>query len=257
LIEFASSVRTRSGGERVLTPADVVRELGLTVDRGRVPQAFPLDRHRYVEAPLREQIDIELERASRLLVIGPPGAGKSWTLEAVAADLRQNGFIVARHYFFLEPGDPDVQQRVAIEVMSANLISELLDDSRLAGLQLGMAGDVVALGVALKRAAEHLHAIGEGARDGETTGAAERDPGAAAARGIVLIVDGVDHVARVVRDDAPQVRPDDVTAALATLDLEDGTRLIVGSQPGGFLDPLREVGVREIEAPEFDVATIA
>src|SRR5437588_154580 len=74
------------------------------------------------------------------------------TLEALAQDLRDDGWIVARHYCFLAPGDPDVGQRIAVEVMTANLTAELLDDDRLEDISAGLGGDVAALELVLDRA---------------------------------------------------------------------------------------------------------
>jgi hypothetical protein len=56
----------------------------------------------------------------------------------------------------------------------------------------------------------------------------------------VLIVDGLDHIARV-RADARSLRQDetDIIERLATLSIPPGVAIIVGSQPGSHLDPLR------------------
>lgn len=250
LIDLATSARARD--ERVLTATEIERELGLIVERGRLAQAFPLDQNRYVEAPLRARLDAVVGHVERVLVTGPPGAGKSWALESFAEDLRNAGYVVARHYCFLEPGDPDVQERVALETMSSNLIAELLDHDSLQSLHVGLARDVPALADVVRRA---VVAIGLESDDGNA--AAKQDPegevsNRAAMAGIVLIVDGIDHVARVEREGVAPVRPDDFANALAALELPTGVTLVVGSQPGRFLDPLLEAGAHEIEAPPFD-----
>ena len=145
LLEIASSLRTRT--ERRLDFGAIAGECGLRIDRGRVAQAFSLDRRRYVpHVPLLDVLTEAIDEDHRRIVVqGPPGAGKSWALEALAQDLRGEGWIVARHYCFLALGDPDVAQRVAVDAMTANLIAELLDDRRLADVRAGLGGDLAAL----------------------------------------------------------------------------------------------------------------
>jgi hypothetical protein len=113
--------------------------------------------------------------AQRVILEGPPGSGKSWCLEAEAHRLRGQGWIVARHYCFLAPGDPHVSQRVALESMSANLVAELLDDPRLSEAPIGLGGGVGDLERLLRVADERL-------------AASEED----AATRMMLMVDGLD-----------------------------------------------------------------
>ena len=241
LLEIAGALRARKQDRRVDFAA-IARAAGLQVDRGRVAQAFPLDRHLYVpQVPLRRELGQATERDRRVVIEGPPGAGKSWALEAFGQDLRENGWIVARHYCFLAPGDPDVGQRIAVETMTANLIAELLDDARLDGLRPGIGGEIASLERVLRNADERLAA----AHDGEPVR-------------VALIVDGLDHVARV--DPAPgvtPVAPGDLAERLALLELPERVTLIVGSQPGDHLDALLARGAHRIEAPPLQLAHTA
>ena len=235
LLEVAGSLRTRT--MRTLDFSEIAAECGLRVDRGRVTQAFPLDRGRLVSSVpaagrLRDALD-----APRVILEGPPGSGKSWCLEAEAQRLRGRGWIVARHYCFLAPGDPDVSQRVALEAMSANLVAELLDDPRLSELPTGLGGGVDDL--------EHLLRAAD-----ESLAASEDD----AATRIVLMVDGLDHVARVSpAPGASAADPDDFAARLALLDLPDRVTLVVGSQPGPHLATLRDRGATTVEVPRLEL----
>jgi hypothetical protein len=232
LLEIAGSLRNRN--ERQLDFAAIARECGLRVDRGRVAQAFPLDRRRYVpHVPLRDALGAAIEDEHRRVIVeGPPGAGKSWALEALAQDLRGDGWIVARHYCFLAPGDPDVGQRIAVEAMTANLTAELLEDDRLEEVSAGLGGDLAALELVLNRVDTAL---------------------AESVDRIVLIVDGLDHVARVEPPPgARPVTPGDLAAHLGLLELPDRVTLIVGSQPGSHMQTLADRGAYTIIAPQLE-----
>jgi hypothetical protein len=237
VLEVAFSLRTRR--QRRLDFDSIAAECGLRVDRGRIAQAFPLDRRRYVPAvPLRGALVEALQprhHHQRIIVKGSPGAGKSWALEALSQDLRAADVVVARHYCFLAPGDPDVAQRVAVETLTANLIAELLDDPRLSGVDAGLGGGVDTLELALTRADEAMTEAGLTDR-------------------IVLFVDGLDHAARI--EPAPgsvAASPDDLTAQLGLLELPDRVTLVVGSQPGTHLDTLVARGAHEIAVPPLQL----
>jgi hypothetical protein len=236
LLEVAGSMRNR--GQRRITFAQIAHECGLRVDRGRVPQAFPLERERYVAGvPLRRELDAALQHHQRIVIDGPPGAGKSWVLEALSTDLRDSGWIVARHYCFLEPGDPDVGARIAVEAMTGSLIGGLLDDPRLTEVHPGLAGDLGSLERALIDAAECLAAQADGP-EGQVR--------------IALIVDGLDHVSRV--DPVPgagRVSPGDLAQSLAVLQLPERVTLIVASQPGSHLQPILDRSAYPVHAPPF------
>lgn len=242
LIELANSARSRRDAERTFSADDLVRELGLITDRGRLTQASPLVASQYVKSATVPLLENAIGASSRVVLTGAPGSGKSWTLEALGRRLKARGYVVARHYCFLEPGDPDVQRRVSVEALCANLISGLVADRRLARLQLGLAGDFTALSAAVSSAHKHLY---------------EGDQGDGSPPGIVLIVDGIDHVSRVERVGLPAVRPEDIVVSLNALDLPDRVTLVVGSQPGEFLEPLRGAATSEFKTRAFTRAQLA
>ena len=215
-IYIASMARTNGD---TLGPSDVAQRLGLRTDFGRVAQAFPLDRAIMQERlALRTRLRGAIARAGVHLVLAGPGSGKSWALTQLAEDLQRDGAIVARHYCFLEPGDELVERRVTTDVFFGNLLGELSDAFKTRSFtppQVFAAG-LSELETFLDEAAEEGNAI-------------------------VVIVDGLDHIARVV--DASAGLSDnetDIVERLSTLNLPAGATLVVGSQPGPHLDPLRQ-----------------
>ena len=225
-ISLATLARTQ---ETALTPADVEHELAIQTDFGRVAQAFPVDNSLFYDRPeFRRSVSDGAKAGHHQLVVGQPGAGKSWELTRLADELRAAGAIVARHYCYLEPGDPLVERRVTSDVLFANLLAELTDAEP-----------------ELRAAGENRYAAG--LRELEVVLA----KAIALGRPVVLIVDGLDHIARV-RSDARSLRGDDtdIVEQLATLDIPAGVALVVGSQPGTHLDPLRSRwGASLIERP--------
>jgi hypothetical protein len=212
-ISLANLARTQ---EASLTPADIERELEIRVDFGRVSQAFPFDASLFHDRPTFRRALHEVSLAGvHQLVVAPPGAGKSWELTQLADELRAAGAIVARHYCYLEPGDDLVERRVTTDVFFGNLLGELLD----AAPELRGAGGA--------RYAAGIDELEATLQKAVKTG-----------RAVVLIVDGLDHIARV-RSQAHGLADDetDIVERLATVDIPAGVALVVGSQPGNHLIP--------------------
>lgn len=233
LQQFAA--RTRAAG-RTVAPADVERELQLQKDFGRVDQQFPIEMTAVIKrVPLRREIKGQLGNR-RVIVVGPPGSGKSWELTGLAEDLISDGYLVARHYCYLEPGDPQVQRRITTDVMFANLIYELVQANP-----------------ALKQL--HRPAYSAGSREledllrkGAEQGLIEK---------AVLVVDGIDHVSRVFAESTGLAKEEiDIVEELAALDLPEEVRLIIGSQPGPHLEPLRD-GAAFIQMPGWRFEEVA
>lgn len=257
----ALATATRSRKTRTLARAEILHELQLIVDQAPLDEPFPIEPTQYVEPPAATLLADAAAQDGVVLLVGDPGAGKSWTLEGLVSELRKAGGIVARHYCFVRPGDPALAQRVELVTMSENLIAELREDERLGEVTLGFARDPDALAAFLPKAAAHLReARGESEAhdtnsESGSNGAMRAPQSRAAVPRIAIIVDGLDHVMRVGRERGPQ-DTDEFVATLAGLKLPAGTTLILGSQPGDFLEAFRAVGAREIRVPPFDAAKV-
>ena len=232
---LATLARTQAAA---LAPSDVERALDIHTDFGRVAQAFPLDKAVFYDRPaFREGLRRSALGATHQIVIGAPGAGKSWELTQLANELRQEGAIVARHYCYLEPGDTLVERRVTTDVFFGNILAELTD----AAPEL--------IGAATARYAAGLTELEETLRR-----AVDLD------RPLVLIIDGLDHIARV-RTGSAVLAPEhtDIVERLSTLEVPHGVALVIGSQPGEHLDVLRHRWGTEIverQVPRWSAADI-
>jgi len=170
-------------------------------------------------------VDVATERASeggRLLVVGPPGHGKSWVCQQLLDVLSDEGWLIAEHYCYLGDADGERLERVLTEAVFGSLVGRLAEaDQRLVTDQRPrFAADEDALVGCLRRSVD-----------------LEPD------RRIALVVDGIDHITRVRARAGGSFDPSkSMSEALAALDLPPGAVVIVLSQPGPHLGPLQEAG---------------
>ena len=229
LIGIATRARAQSES---LSVEDVEFQLGLRTDFGRVAQEFPIDYEVLQERDrFRKDLKMRVKGGSKIAVVGPPGSGKSWELTQLADEMRATGALVCRHYCYLEPGDDFVEQRIVVNSMFANLIAELIDQEP-----------------SLRLKQSRRYSVGIDEFEELLGHASEMDAP------VVVVIDGLDHVDRVLRE-ARGVS--DYEAGLieqiASLNLPNGVSLLVGSQPGSHLDPIRigNYALEEIQIPEW------
>jgi hypothetical protein len=225
------------GSTSELTPSEIASQVGLVTDYGRIAQQFPFRPDVFVPLPaLRRQLLERVEAGGITVLVGKPGAGKSWELTALTKALRDRGDVVACHYCYLEPGDPAVQRRITLNVFYGNLIAEILD-----ALPKLRAKDIA------------RYSAGPNELQALLAAAAEFKP----ARRLVVIVDGLDHIARVLRD-APGVAPEDtaIAADLLALKMPPSISVLVGSQPGDHITALAKAG-QLLTVPAWDERAVA
>jgi hypothetical protein len=214
LINFATFARA---GQRTVKPSDTIQRLRLRTDYGRIAQQFPINPSVFVQRSSVEDALTEFAATnSKCVVVGEPGAGKSWLLTQLTDRINQTQGVAIRHYCYLEPTDRDVQRRVTSRVMFGNLMAELLDVRP--DLSTGSAPRYSASAEAFESLLSHSD---------------ENDH-------IYIVVDGIDHISRVFHQSQSLAAEDiDVVQQLALLKLPPHVHLIVGSQPGPHLSPLQ------------------
>lgn len=237
LILLAYKTRGADPQHSTLTPTQVVVELGLVTDYGRIAQQFPFKAEVFVSMPdLRRKLLDKVKVGGITVLSGAPGAGKSWELTDLMKKLRTQKVIVAAHYCYLEPGDPLVQSRITLNAFYGNLIAEIID--------------------AVPELKErNTTRYASGPRELQTLldaiGAMKPAPR------LVVIVDGLDHIARVLRD-AQTLAPADTQIArdLLALKLPKNVSVLVGSQSGDHITQLARSGtvlsVPAWEEPEVE-----
>jgi hypothetical protein len=223
LILLAYKTRGADSGHSTLTPDAVVSELGLITDYGRIAQHFPFKAEVFVSIPqLRRGLLSKVKAGGITVLSGGPGAGKSWELTDLMKKLRAQKVIVAAHYCYLEPGDPLVQSRITLNAFYGNLIAEIVD-----GVPELMQHNPTRYAAGPRELQALLDAAG-------TMKPAPK---------LVVIVDGLDHIARVLRD-ARTLAPAETQIArdLLALKLPKNVSVLVGSQPGDHITQLARSG---------------
>jgi hypothetical protein len=231
---LVSAARAARQGLLLPSAQELLRRARLRSDFGAVSRAHPVDRA--VEVPRRLTVEQLVDAASgcadagrRLLIVGPPGHGKSWVCHQLLDVLDENGWLVAEHYCYLGDADGERLERVLAEAVLGSLLGRLAAaDQRLVHDQRPrFAADEDALVDALRRSLQ-----------------LEPD------RRIALVIDGIDHITRVrTRIGSPFDPSKSMSETLAALDLPPGVALIVLSQPGSHLAALQETGATTVALP--------
>jgi hypothetical protein len=225
LIDAAKAARSLIG---TVTAPDLLPRLDLAVDFGAVHEGHPVDPTVEVTRPtvldgVATAVDVSAERGAAVVLTGGPGVGKSWLCEQLATRLRRS-WIVARHHCWLGSADTERERRVLTEVVIGSLLRQL----------------EAAAPEAVARVRPRFAATSENLQQAVAE-VRHSHPD----RPIVLIVDGLDHVTRVVgrTDGAVFSRTSDpatiLVEELATLDLPRGAVVLIASQPGDHLAPMK------------------
>ncbi|MGA3346607.1 MAG: AAA family ATPase, partial [Terracidiphilus sp.] len=229
-----STARAARQGRLVITAEELFRRTQLQSDFGAVSRAHPVDRELEVLRPMtvHEIVEAATELSTSggyLIVVGPPGQGKSWVCQQVLDEMSEGGWLSAEHYCFLGDADGERNNRVLLEAVFGSLVSRLAaaDPTIVVDQRPRFAGDEEALEGCLRRSLA-------------------RNPD----RRVALVIDGIDHITRVRARMGDRFDPSKtLVEALAALDLPAGVVVIILSQPGLHLQPLDRVGARTIDVP--------
>jgi AAA ATPase-like protein len=226
----------RQGRLDVIAP-ELLRITQLRSDFGAVSRAHPVDGRLEVlrRSAVRNLVDGATEQASvggHLLVIGPPGQGKSWVCHQLLKSLSDEGWLIAEHYCYLGDADGERLERVLAEGVFGSLVGRLASaDPRLVtDIRPRFGADEDALVSCLRRSLD-------------------LEPG----RRIALVIDGIDHITRVRTRGVGEFDPSrSLGEALASLSLPLNTVVIVLSQPGTHLQPIEDAGGKLVTVPGLD-----
>ncbi|PYS47740.1 MAG: hypothetical protein DMG13_27140, partial [Acidobacteria bacterium] len=229
-----STSRAARQGRLVVTAAELLRRAQLRSDFGAVSRAHPVDHQLEVLRPsaVRTIIETATELSTNgghLLVVGPPGHGKSWVCQQVLNVLSDGGWLTAEHYCYLGDADGERNERVLSEAVFGSLVGRLAtaDPSLVVQHRPRFAADEEALEGCVRRSlAKEPH------------------------RKVALVIDGIDHITRVRARAGDRFDPSrSLAEGLAALELPAGSVVILLSQRGPHLEPLQQVGARTATVP--------
>lgn len=219
LTHAATGARALAGD--AVTRESVAPQVGLITDFGAVAEGHPIEPavavHRAdAGAELRTHVDAAAVAGGRVVVVGQPGVGKSWLSEQLANAYRQAGWIVARHHCWLGSRDINRDERVLTDVVIGSLLRQI---------EQGEPDAVTDLRPRFAASPEALAAAVQACRDADGE------------RNVLLVVDGLDHVDRVLgRQTNRQIDPScALVDQLSAIDLPPGVCLLIASQPGPHL----------------------
>lgn len=192
LINFATFARA---GQRIVKPSDTIQRLRLRTDYGRIAQQFPVNTSLLIQRSSVEDALTQFAASNnKCIVVGEPGAGKSWLLTQLTKRINQQQGVAIRHYCYLEPTDREIQRRITSRVMFGNLTAELLEVRP--DLSTGSAPRYAASAEAFESLLNHTD---------------ENDH-------IYIVVDGIDHISRVFHQSVSVAAEDiDIVEQLALL----------------------------------------
>ena len=232
------SARTARQGSMTVTTSALLRRAQLRSDFGAVARAHPVDQAIEVPRPatvseLVQQATAATDEGKVILLVGPPGQGKSWICQQMINSLSDEEWLVAEHYCYLGDADGERLPRILTESVFGSLLGRIAEsDPELVSEQ------------------RPRFAADEQALEGAVVAALGKKP----YHRVALVVDGIDHVTRVshVSGGSPIIDPSFTLAeALAALDLPLGSTLIILSQPGKHLEPLEAAGAVTVPIPSL------
>ncbi len=125
-----STARAARQGRLVVTSDELLRRAQLKSDFGAVSRSHPVDRELEVlrSSAVQEIVDLAAdlsEDGGYLMVLGPPGQGKSWICQQALDAMDLAGWLTAEHYCYLGDADGERNRRVLSEIVFGSLISRL------------------------------------------------------------------------------------------------------------------------------------
>jgi len=235
LIMAAYAARSGSGDT---TRNTLLRRATLRDDFGSVARAYPVETAKEIDVqrtanPFVHEANRALEAHVPLLVLGPPGQGKTWACDKLARNLQKDGWLVASHYCYLNfAEDESRDKRVQLDAIVGSLLAQVAAQEPLCvdGLQPRYAANSETLLRALKKARA-------------------KNP----SRRIALVVDGLDHATRVRGTTTGRIDPaTELAQELSLLDVPDGVVLIVACQRGAHDEPFRKAQAKIYNLPQWD-----
>lgn len=232
-VALLDSARAARRGDVAVGRANLLQRTGLRTDFGAVARRNPVNTA--IEVTRAEAVSHLVAKASEaarnkkpLLLSGPPGHGKSWLCKQVVDALEDQGWLVAEHYCYIGDADAERRPRVLTEAVLGSLLRRLSEQAP-----------------GLLAEQRPLFAANHGALEQSVARSRDLDPD----RRVALVVDGLDHVTRILGKSSTHDPSLELVRELVLLNMPVGSTLVLLSQPGPHLSPLEDTGALPVSLP--------
>lgn len=207
LVRLAKLVGDYRSKSKEVSVQDILIDLRLRTDYGAIEQKFKIDTSKniVISSKYQEFLDQIIDNHKSLL-IGEPGAGKSWFLTNFITHLEGNDSQVIRHYCFTSTEDDLYEERITSNVFFGNLINSIVNYYPALMMEKAnlLTADLEELNLLLGKIDTPL----------------------------VIIIDGLDHVERVLNNSASLSQDKTrIIDYISRIVLPSNVSMILGSQP--------------------------
>ncbi len=213
LAKLAGAYRT---GSIQVSANDILSALRVRTDFGSIKQKFEIDQNKNIISDEKNNLFLDKIVANKkTLLLGEPGAGKSWFLTNFIEFLRKSDHVVIRHYCFTSTEDSYFDQRVNSDVFFGNLIS-----------------DIEKYFPNVKQKKQQLYV--SNLDELNLVLSVIETP-------IIIIVDGLDHINRVLQTSATLSKEKTkIIEYISRIELPNNVSIVLGSQPIDEVEHLTE-----------------
>lgn len=230
LILLASKLRGTGKG-KFIDRDYIFKYINLNFEYGHIVQKFPFisNEYRLYRTETVAKIKGLLVSQKYVILEGAPGSGKSHIFDDTFNQIKKDGTLAVRHFCYLEPTDRLAQERIVIDAMYGNFLHQL------ERAEPKIAEEIRPYFSATKATLEKfLIKLDE------------------AGKPVVLMVDGLDHLNRVVtQNKLSEDLVENFISNILDLKLPKDSSIFIASQPTADLDKIiksKKVGVHTLEA---------
>lgn len=215
--KLASKVKHSRAIGDILNTSQLLVQLGLIMNYGKIDQKFPIDLKHHIK--LDDEI-IRLEKvindSKHVIVRGNPGSGKSWLIDEFISKLMDEGRKVIRYNCFQSLQDANNIDRIRTSSLYGNLVSQIVDQYPELSYQ-----KITRFGADKEEFENLLFKIKEN---------------------FYLVVDGLDHISREyeLNKDVITQSETEIISELLEIQYPDNCCVIISSQPIDELEKFKK-----------------
>ena len=206
LERLAKKVGEYRSNSSTVTVKQILKDLRIKTDFGNIEQKFELDQGKNIKGKNKvKDFYKEVVKNKKVLLIGEPGAGKSWFLTNFIEHLEKNNKSVIRHYCFTNTEDEFQEERISSNVFFGNLIADIIESYPLLKSEKDklFVSDLDELNLLLSKIKDEL----------------------------IIVIDGLDHIDRVLKNSSTiSESKTKIIDFISQIDLPENIYIVLGSQ---------------------------